>query len=95
MARNEAHLKIIKDKPSPPTALKSTYDVPVLASFKVAAHHLGASSGAALRMRFERGTYPQRFLVKLTPSKPGVDLHGILEWIRNKSKPSSNTPNET
>ena len=56
--------------------------VPALANFKVAAIHLGAASAAALRMRFDRGVYPKRFLVQLTPSRPGVDLHAILHWIR-------------
>ena len=56
--------------------------VPALANFKVAAVHLGAASANALRMRFDRGVYPKRFIVQLTPSKPGVDLHAILHWIR-------------
>ena len=56
--------------------------VPALANFKVAAIHLGAASAAALRMRFDRGLYPKRFIVQLTPSRPGVDLHAILHWIR-------------
>ena len=59
------------------------YIVPALASFKVAALYLGASSGPALRRRFERGIYPKRFLVQLTPRNPGVDLHRLLAWIRS------------
>ena len=56
--------------------------VPALADFKVAAIHLGAASANALRMRFDRGLYPKRFIVQLTPTRPGVDLHAILQWIR-------------
>ena len=56
--------------------------VPALACFKLAAVHLGASSSAALRRRFERGVYPGRFIIRLTPTRPGVDLHALLAWIR-------------
>ena len=66
--------------------------VPALASFKVAAVHLGAPSGAALRMRFDRGVYPVRFIVKLTPTRPGVDLHAILDWIRWGSRKDEDGP---
>ena len=66
-----------------PTA---TYAVPALASFKVAAHHLGAPSAAALRRRFERGIYPKEFILPLTPQKPGVDLHGLLAWMRRERR---------
>ncbi len=65
------------------SAATGGYLVPALASFKVAALHLGASSGAAVRRRFERGIYPKRFLVQLTPRTPGVDLHAVLAWIRH------------
>jgi hypothetical protein len=61
------------------------YAVPALASFKVAAPHVGASSAAALRRRFERGLYPRRFVVQLTPRLPGVDLHGLIAWIRHRN----------
>ena len=64
------------------TAGSTSLFVPALASLKVAAVHLGASSANALRMRFDRGIYPKRFLVHLTPNKLGVDLHAILAWIR-------------
>ena len=64
------------------------YTVPALASFKQAAPHVGASSPAALRRRFEREIYPQRFLVQITPGKKGVDLHGLIAWIR-RGRPSS------
>ena len=60
--------------------------IPALASFKMAAVHLGASNGEALRKRFARGLYPKRFLVQLTPSRPGVDLHAIIIWIRRGSR---------
>lgn len=64
------------------------YLVPALASFNQAAPHLGASSAAALRRRFERGIYPQRFLVQITPEKKGVDLHALIAWIR-QGRPSA------
>lgn len=55
---------------------------PIFASIKVAAFHLGASSGAALLRRFERGIYPKEYLVHLTPRILVVDLERLIEWIR-------------
>lgn len=57
-------------------------EIPALPSFKAAAPHVGAPSGAALRKRFERGIYPKRFLVMLTDHLPGVDLPALLAWIK-------------
>ena len=79
-----AALKIVepKSKKSNSKDGQLEYTVPALASFKVAAVHLGASSRFALHMRFSRGNYPKRFLVQITPEKKGVDLHGLIAWIR-------------
>lgn len=60
----------------------TAYSVPPLATFKDAARLLGAASAAALRRRFERGAIPRRFIVQLTEHRPGVDVHGVLEWYR-------------
>ena len=78
-------------KPHDPKGVIGAYGVPVLGSFRVAAHYLGCPSASALRARFRRGIYPARFIVALTPTRPGIDLHALIAWIRN-GRPSSEAP---
>ena len=64
------------------TRTQANTGVPKLVDLETAAGHVGASTPEALRMRFFRGTYPKRFLFKVSPRRLAVDVSGLVNWIR-------------
>ena len=64
--------------------------IPALASLDESAIHLGAREGrgTTIYRRFQRGLYPNEFLVRVTPRRLAVDLPGLLTWITKNQGPS-------
>jgi hypothetical protein len=59
---------------------------PEVATFEIAAEVIGCKSGHALKMRFRRAVYPDRFLCSLTPKITGVCLRELIDWIKQQRK---------